>query len=1545
MTCICLWISLLALACIRVTAQVSPNISATRSGDQRFELSWPATATDFLLEQTDSLSGAAIWSGTTASPRIESGFFRVALDPVGVNRFYRLRFAPSGPQPATLLTASPANGESGVAVTRETILRFTAPLSAGTVITPEVLFAEALGRRILARTELSSDHLTATLFYLEHLPGSARVRVTFVGDQVQDERGVFFDGNGDGRPGGTAFIEFDTLALETVPNTAIIGRVMASDPGPDPKNPGKFLDRPLAGVTISVDGREQELRTTTDADGRFKLEPVPAGRFFVHVDGRTAQGSQWPNGDYYPVVGKAWEAVAGRADNLAVGTGEIFLPLIRGGTLQTVDASKDTVIQFPAAIVAQNPALAGVQIDVPANSLFSDNGTRGGKIGIAPVPPDRLPEPLPAGLNLPLVITVPTDGPSNFDRPVPVRFPNLPDPQTGKKLGPGEKSALWSFNHDTGTWEIVGPMTVTADGNFVETDPGVGIRQPGWHGSQPGVTGGGGPIGGPPCDRGGGGKNCRQNPDFKPDDPENYNGCGPDGWDYLVPDNPNLDQPCASFFPACRTHDIGYNTCGKPQQQIDDNFLQGMLAACDCIFDLIDKGQCIALAHAYHAAVTSGGEDAYNAAQEKACLCEQPAGCGGEAGGGGGGNGPPELSSDTGKRSVGLQSVGTHSTAKLPPGFILQTGPHRFAIFDLESGQVVQRGHAGTSGIAFTQLILRPKRSYDILILQEGSLWEGHVQIKTGASGSRLELPPILIGPPVSWDFDGDGLHDASELIMGTDPNNPDTDGDGIGDGAEVRQGMNPHGAAQLTTGVIAAADTPGAALDVTALNGFAIVADSTEGVAIFDIRGVNPVLTAQVKIAGEAHRVAWDGGFAAVAARGNGLVSLDLSTPGKPRIVQQIGLGGDVTAVAVGGDIGYAGSAGGDVISIDLASGEIIERLDVGQPIHDIVVAGATLFILTDRDLVASPLASEGLRVLGRFTGLSFSAEGLTKFRRLSVGGGFAYATAYPGYDVFDVRDLAKITRMGTAKDQGPNSFKQIIPNGSGLGVAAVGLNPRTDRTHDVWLYDLSKPDVTTSFVAQFATPGAARSVSLFNGLAYVADEQSGLQVINYLPPDTRKVPPQISLITSFAEGKAEEGQLMLIQAEVRDDVQVRNVEFLIDGEVVRIDGNFPFETRLVAPTRRADKSSFTIQARATDTGGNSTLTKLLKLELVADARPPRVVRSNPASGSLLGSIDTVQAFLSEPVQPSTVKTESARLLNLGADRKPGTADDQILARVTAEYRSDLNAILLRSAAKLPPGTYAIQIQPPLADLAGNPVVPFLGMFRVFDRIDTDRDGVPDELEASLGLVVGRFDSNGNGRSDGQEDFDKDKLPNSHEVLLGTNPEQPDTNGNGIKDGDEDTDNDGLSDGQEALFGTDPTQADTDGDGWPDEGEVTGGSDPLDPRSVPDLSYFLAQPTIEAILPVAPQILADDTGLTLSTPPIEVILPVAPQLDLIDAGVTIALPPILTLLPAAPQLTLEDTGVTLATPVVNVILPVAPQLQGEDAGTTLAQPPVAVKF
>ena len=44
-----------------------------------------------------------------------------------------------------------------------------------------------------------------------------------------------------------------------------------------------------------------------------------------------------------------------------------------------------------------------------------------------------------------------------------------------------------SFDHALGEWIVVGTMTVSENGLTVVSDPGVGIRAPGWHGMQDGV--------------------------------------------------------------------------------------------------------------------------------------------------------------------------------------------------------------------------------------------------------------------------------------------------------------------------------------------------------------------------------------------------------------------------------------------------------------------------------------------------------------------------------------------------------------------------------------------------------------------------------------------------------------------------------------------------------------------------------------------------------------------------------------------------------------------------------------------------------------------------------------------------------------------------------------------------------------------------------------------------------------------------------------------------------------------------------------------------
>jgi len=106
------------------------------------------------------------------------------------------------------------------------------------------------------------------------------------------------------------------------------------------------VNRPLENVTITVDGMEETLRTTTDAQGSFTLAPAPPGRFFVKIDGRTAKGSQWlNNGAYYPYVGKAGKRSRARRIIWPAARPNLFASYL-GGYAAAVSMTGDTTISF-----------------------------------------------------------------------------------------------------------------------------------------------------------------------------------------------------------------------------------------------------------------------------------------------------------------------------------------------------------------------------------------------------------------------------------------------------------------------------------------------------------------------------------------------------------------------------------------------------------------------------------------------------------------------------------------------------------------------------------------------------------------------------------------------------------------------------------------------------------------------------------------------------------------------------------------------------------------------------------------------------------------------------------------------------------------------------------------------------------------------------------------------------------------------------------------------------------------------------------------------
>ncbi len=271
-------------------------------------------------------------------------------------------------------------------------------------------------------------------------------------------------------------ITFRTADTRSLANTLACGQVLASEVELD--TAGNRVEIPIESAAISFAGGDAT--TTSDADGFFCLRRVPAGEQMFVVDARDSINSQEADG-YYPRVVEQWFI----ADSGATNVGTVYLPLIPSATLTPVDPAAESVVMPAAETIRTFPAMARAQLSVPAGAVSSNGGEAAVSLGIAAVDPRRLPAPLPADLQFPLVITVQASADSRFIDPVGVCLPNLPDPETGQRIDPGARAGLWSFNHEKGNFEVVGQVEASADGQSVCSIPGDGLLYPGWHAVSP----------------------------------------------------------------------------------------------------------------------------------------------------------------------------------------------------------------------------------------------------------------------------------------------------------------------------------------------------------------------------------------------------------------------------------------------------------------------------------------------------------------------------------------------------------------------------------------------------------------------------------------------------------------------------------------------------------------------------------------------------------------------------------------------------------------------------------------------------------------------------------------------------------------------------------------------------------------------------------------------------------------------------------------------------------------------------------------------------
>ena len=228
-------------------------------------------------------------------------------------------------------------------------------------------------------------------------------------------------------------------------------------------------------------------------------------------------------------------------------------------------------------------------------------------------------------------------------------------------------------------------------------------------------------------------------------------------------------------------------------------------------------------------------------------------------------------------------------------------------------------------------------------------------------------------------------------------------------------------------------------------------------------------------------------------------------------------------------------------------------------------------------------------------------------------------------------------------------------------------------------------------------------------------------MQVVNYLPFDNQGQAPTVILNTSNLDidsntpgFQVEEGSNIPIFATITDDVQVRNAELIVNGEIIRNDVAFPFDFSAVVPNLSEGADTVTIEVRATDTGGNTVTSTPLVLDIVPDTFAPTIIGVTPDDNSVQRrDFRTVRIGFSEAIDEATLTPENIQLF---------TAFDPInpLTPINIQVRGQGQVVQL-AYESIDIDDYNLVINSDLVtDRAGNPLGTGLTTISSFTVLDT---------------------------------------------------------------------------------------------------------------------------------------------------------------------------------------------------------------------------------
>ncbi len=1310
--------------------QALPLASVTQTDSQTATLRFPGLLADASYRLTISSSVADAENELLAAPR---DFDFSVADPTGLD------------------STAPAAGEELVGLTREVVVKFDEHVNPATV-TADAVYVVANGEVFPTTLRVSSTEQTVTLFHASPFPASTRLRLIVDGNQIIGRDGFALDADGDGEPGGLGQFDFTTHAMTPIPGTKVWGYVFDSN-----RKNLDGSDVPIVGAHIEVEGLPGVF-AVTDETGRFQLEDAPAGEFFVNIN---ASMSPAPAGYAYGAVKKPFHSVAGHEEQLnMMGVPfNIYLPSMKLADVQPIVPGQATQLGFGEQAMedlhAIDPAVPDevwqrLQVVVPADSVYFDNGQPATGLTIFALPPDRIPVPLPPGMDPKIVFSVDAAGAQNFDHSAQLVYPNFDN------LAPGEQRQLFAFDHDAGEWVITGQVTVSADGLTMVSEPDTGVRTLGWRfvardpqkKQMP-----------PMCmDSTGSGnadaaaaiaKCISQNEAVAAAARQGVNAWLADSLGALRAEHARLAQEISEIDAAIADVndqiDLKAYECSTPglPPDVEATCLAELNQLVDFRQSLRDtKGelgnqqsaisdrmaevskQAKDMLASIQAALTAANK----ACQDSGGKCPSP-----EKGPSGPTLGPQQATSflyafeskisavpnsqigdllvqviellaplaGTGQQislpiidaaiallddattaaggqlsayftsfatSIEAQAIVNGSPIHAAHGTAIGAGMQYFAsIMSADGTRSEVRGRTLTNGMFQFYIPITSRIEYMSFYDSVG----GRYGTAFPLAISQFAVPQVQLAVPAAGmlDQDEDGAPFLVEQVFGTSDSLSDTDNDGISDFAEIQQGLDPLDGRLFPTGVIGSLPLKGEATEVVLAGSIldaqgmtAYVATGSHGLAIVDAsRLTNPIVLGQLDLSGTASDVAVDSRLqiAAVAA-GSGLHLVDVSDPVMPTLRQTLPVGANRVEVFDG--LAWV-TVGEELRAYDLLTGEREASLElVNESLGDLAREGSFLYVISGNNRLRVVDVGGPLPVARGSVSLT-GDDAIAS--RLFVGNGVAYVAnggltpniinftdnvTYGGYSTVDVRNPDAPIQIAAPELQGVRTNNlSTVANGSNLVLVAAG-------DLGVEVHDATQANDTYDLRATLTVPGFTRSLAIGAGIAFVASGASGLQVVNYLGFDAAgQAPSPVTIEVTVGDldpGTAgiqvAEGTALPVRVSLTEDRQVRNVELLVNGQVMTNDVSFPFDLTAFAPALVGSlPEQLTIQVRATDTGGNSTLSAPFTAEVVEDTFAPLIDSMSPGEGTQRNrGLRRVELVFSEALAAATVTAETFRLL-----------------------------------------------------------------------------------------------------------------------------------------------------------------------------------------------------------------------------------------------------------------------------------------------------------